>query len=167
AWRSRRELNVFSSILHLLPQAGLRHRAEQLAAIGDELRSGGEAGLVGGDEQHQARDLIRLGDARNRQVPYSARSDSCGVRPGCHRRACIAGVDGVDADVVVPQLERGCLGQPTHPHLLAVYAPSPNVPVNAAPEEILTIAPPPALRIEGTTARIPRYAPVKFTSITI
>ena len=33
-------------------------------------------------------------------------------------------------------------------------------------EEILTIAPPPALRIEGTIARIPRYVPVRLMSIT-
>jgi hypothetical protein len=29
-----------------------RLRAEQEAAVGDELRAGREAGLVGGDEQH-------------------------------------------------------------------------------------------------------------------
>jgi hypothetical protein len=38
--------------------------------------------------------------------------------------------------------------------------------VNPAIEEMLTIAPPPALRIEDTTARIPRYAPVRLMSIT-
>ena len=46
-----------------------RHRAEQVAAVGDELGAGREAGLVGGDEKHQLRDLVRLGDARNRQAP--------------------------------------------------------------------------------------------------
>ena len=30
----------------------------------------------------------------------------------------------------------------------------------------MTIAPPPALRIEGTIARIPRYVPVRLMSIT-
>src|SRR5712691_675340 len=55
---------------------------------------------------------------------------------------------------------------PRTPHLLATYAPAPNVPVIPAPEEILTIAPPPALRIEDTTARIPRYEPVRLMSIT-
>ena len=48
----------------------LRHRAEQLAAVGDELGAGREAGLVGRDEQHQPRELFRLGYARNRQAPY-------------------------------------------------------------------------------------------------
>src|SRR2546426_758902 len=55
---------------------------------------------------------------------------------------------------------------PRTPHLLATYAASPNVAVTPAPEEILTIAPPPALRIEGSTARIPRYEPVRLMSIT-
>lgn len=31
----------------------------------------------------------------------------------------------------------------------------------------MTIAPPPALRIEDTTARIPRYVPVRLMSITL
>src|SRR5260370_69889 len=31
---------------------GIRHRAEQKAAVGDELGAGREAGLAGGDEQH-------------------------------------------------------------------------------------------------------------------
>src|SRR6267142_48519 len=55
---------------------------------------------------------------------------------------------------------------PRTPHLLATYAPTPNEPVIPAPEEILTIAPPPAWRIEGTTARMPRYDPVRLISIT-
>ena len=45
----------------------LRHRAQQKPAVGDELGAGREAGLLGGDEQHQARDLLRLGDAWNRR----------------------------------------------------------------------------------------------------
>src|SRR5882762_9037609 len=55
---------------------------------------------------------------------------------------------------------------PRTAHLLDTYAASPNVAVNPAPEEILTIAPPPALRIEEATARIPKNAPVRLTSIT-
>jgi hypothetical protein len=39
--------------------------AQVSAAI--ELRTGREAGLIGGDEQRQPRDLVRLGHARNRQ----------------------------------------------------------------------------------------------------
>ena len=42
----------------------LRHRAEQKAAISDELGAGRETGLVGGDEQRQARDLVRLATRR-------------------------------------------------------------------------------------------------------
>jgi hypothetical protein len=48
------------------------------------------------------------------------------------------------------------LVSPRTPHLLAPYAASPNVADIPAPADVLTIAPPPALRIEGTTARIPR-----------
>jgi len=69
-----------------------RHRAEQKAAVGDELGAGREAGLVGGDEQHQPRDLFRLGDARNRKLPYRGRY-RLGVWFG-HRRADGAWVDG-------------------------------------------------------------------------
>src|SRR5436309_4915309 len=47
----------------------LPHQAEQMAAVGDELRAGREAGLAGGDEQHHARELVRLAHARNRQTP--------------------------------------------------------------------------------------------------
>src|SRR5882762_6893980 len=65
-----------------------------------------------------------------------------------------------------PSSSAAVLVSPRTPHLLATYAASPNVAVNPAPEEILTIAPPPALRIEDTTARIPRYAPVRLISIT-
>src|SRR5258705_12965241 len=65
-----------------------------------------------------------------------------------------------------PSSSAAVLVNPRTPHLLATYAASPNVAVNPAPEEILTIAPPPALRIEVTTARIPRYAPVRLISIT-
>ena len=50
----------------------LRHRVEQKAAISDELGAGRETGLVGGDEQHQARDLFRLGDARIADNPTPA-----------------------------------------------------------------------------------------------
>ena len=55
---------------------------------------------------------------------------------------------------------------PRTPHLLATYAASPNVAVKPAPEEILTIAPPPAFRIEDATARMPRYPPVRLISST-
>src|SRR6267143_4012388 len=65
-----------------------------------------------------------------------------------------------------PSSSAAVLVSPRTPHLLATYAASPNVAVNPAPEEILTIAPPPALRIEDTTARIPRYEPVRLVSIT-
>src|SRR5436309_230657 len=65
-----------------------------------------------------------------------------------------------------PSSSAAVLVSPRTPHLLATYAASPNVAVNPAPEEILTIAPPPALRIEGTTARIPRYEPVRLISST-
>src|SRR6266853_5780335 len=65
-----------------------------------------------------------------------------------------------------PSSSAAVLVNPRTPHLLDTYAASPNVAVNPAPEEILTIAPPPALRIEGTTARIPRYEPVRLMSIT-
>jgi hypothetical protein len=43
---------------------------------------------------------------------------------------------------------------------------SPKVAVKPAPEEILTIAPPPAVRIEDATARMPRYEPVRLISST-
>ncbi len=66
----------------------------------------------------------------------------------------------------LPSSSAAVLVNPRTAHLLDTYAASPNVAVNPAPEEILTIAPPPALRIEGATARIPRYAPVTLTSIT-
>src|SRR5207245_7836079 len=56
-----------------------------------------------------------------------------------------------------PSSSAAVLVSPRTAHLLDTYAASPNVAVNPAPEEILTIAPPPALRIEGSTARIPRY----------
>src|SRR5882672_11042619 len=65
-----------------------------------------------------------------------------------------------------PSSSAAVLVSPRTAHLLATYAASPNVAVNPAPEEILTIAPPPALRIEDTTARIPRYEPVRLISIT-
>src|SRR5438132_11373749 len=65
-----------------------------------------------------------------------------------------------------PSSNAAVLVSPRTPHLLATYAASPNVAVNPAPEEILTIEPPPALRIEDTTARIPRYEPVRLMSIT-
>src|SRR6266850_2424198 len=65
-----------------------------------------------------------------------------------------------------PSSSAAVLVSPRTPHLLATYAESPCVAVNPAPEEILTIAPPPALRIEDATARIPRYKPVRLTSIT-
>src|SRR2546422_11483785 len=65
-----------------------------------------------------------------------------------------------------PSSSAAALVSPRTPHLLATYAASPNVAVNPAPEEILTIAPPPALRIEGATARIPRYEPVRLMSST-
>src|SRR6266481_5239583 len=65
-----------------------------------------------------------------------------------------------------PSSSAAVLVNPRTPHLLATYAASPYVAVNPAPEEILTIAPPPALRIEDATARIPRYAPVRLISIT-
>src|SRR6267378_4583405 len=65
-----------------------------------------------------------------------------------------------------PSSSAAVLVNPRTPHLLGTYAASPNVAVNPAPEEILTIAPPPAFRIEDTTARIPRYAPVRLISIT-
>ena len=48
------------------------------------------------------------------------------------------------------------LVSPRTPHLLATYAPSPKAPLIPAPEEMLTIAPPPALRIEDASARMPR-----------
>ena len=66
----------------------------------------------------------------------------------------------------LPSSSAAVLVNPRTAHLLDTYAASPNVAVNPAPEEILTIAPPPALRIEGATARIPRYAPVTLTSST-
>src|SRR5882672_11507834 len=56
--------------------------------------------------------------------------------------------------------------RPRAPHLLATYAPIPKLPRIPSVEEMLTIAPPPALRIEGTTARVPRYVPVRLMSIT-
>src|SRR2546422_4234859 len=65
-----------------------------------------------------------------------------------------------------PSSSAAVLVNPRTPHLLDTYAASPNVAVNLAPEEILTIAPSPALHIEDTTARIPRYAPVRLISIT-
>src|SRR2546428_4735335 len=76
----------------------LRRLSQQHAAVNDELRAGREAGLVGGDEQHQAGDLVRLGHARNRQTPCLRRYGRRGVRPARHRRADWAGVGGVDAD---------------------------------------------------------------------
>jgi hypothetical protein len=54
---------------------------------------------------------------------------------------------------------------PRTPHLLAAYAPTPNPPIIPAAAEILTIAPPPALRIDDTTARIPRYEPVPAVTL--
>src|SRR5260370_8327936 len=65
-----------------------------------------------------------------------------------------------------PSSSAAVLVSPRTAHLLDTYAARPNVAVNPAPEEILTIAPPPALRIEDTTARIPRYAPVTLISST-
>src|SRR2546428_9832677 len=65
-----------------------------------------------------------------------------------------------------PSSSAAVLVSPRTPHLVDTYAASPNVAVNPAPEEILTIEPPPALRIEDTTARIPRYEPVRLMSIT-
>src|SRR5258705_7896936 len=65
-----------------------------------------------------------------------------------------------------PSSSAAVLVSPRAPHLLAVYAPIPKLPRIPSVEEMLTIAPPPALRIEGTTARIPRYVPVRFISIT-
>src|SRR5258707_4598669 len=65
-----------------------------------------------------------------------------------------------------PSSSAAVLVSPRTPHLLATYAASPNVAVKPAPEEMLTIAPPPALRIEDATARIPRYEPVTVSSIT-
>ena len=75
---TRTEFSVVSSfglfgrcvlVLHLCSLlVGVRHRAEQCTAVSDELGTSREAGLVGGDEQHQPRELFRLGDARNRQV---------------------------------------------------------------------------------------------------
>src|SRR5882724_7021795 len=53
-----------------------------------------------------------------------------------------------------PSSSAAVLVSPRTAHLLATYAASPNVAVNPAPDEILTIAPPPAFRIEGSTARI-------------
>src|SRR5258706_3832638 len=58
------------------------------------------------------------------------------------------------------------LVSPRIPHLLATYDARPNWAVIPAAADMLTIAPPPALRIDGTTARIPRYAPVRLMSIT-
>src|SRR6266446_4187760 len=57
------------------------------------------------------------------------------------------------------------LVMPRTAHLLVAYAPTPNVAVIPAPADVLTIAPPPALRIEDATARIPRYVPVRLMSI--
>src|ERR1700716_220293 len=105
--------------------AGVWNRAEQLAAVGDELRSGREARLVGGDEQHQPCDLFRLGDARNREVRYGARADRLSVRAPHHRRAHIAGVDGVDTDVIARELQRCCLGHPAHAPLAGPVCPDP------------------------------------------
>src|SRR6478672_8162959 len=65
-----------------------------------------------------------------------------------------------------PSSSAAVLVRPRTPHLLATYAASPKVAVKPAPEEILTIAPPPALRIEDATARIPRYEPVRLISST-
>src|SRR3954452_6738876 len=65
-----------------------------------------------------------------------------------------------------PSSSAAVLVSPRTPHLLATYAASPKVAVKPAPEEILTIAPPPALRIEDTTARIPRHEPVRLISST-
>src|SRR5712691_777094 len=65
-----------------------------------------------------------------------------------------------------PSSSAAVLVSPRTPHVLSTYAASPNVAVNPAPEEILTVVPPPALRIEDTTARIPRYEPVRLISIT-
>src|SRR2546428_10649646 len=58
--------------------------------------------------------------------------------------------------LLCPSSSAAVFVSPRTPHLLATYAPTPNVPVNPAPEEILTIEPPPALRIEDATARIPQ-----------
>src|SRR5258706_13024975 len=65
-----------------------------------------------------------------------------------------------------PSSSAAVLVSPRAPHLLAVYAPIPKLPRIPSVEEMLTIAPPPALRIEGTTARVPRYVPVRLMSIT-
>src|SRR6267142_577708 len=65
-----------------------------------------------------------------------------------------------------PSSSAAALVSPRAPHLLATYAPIPKLPRIPSVEEMLTIAPPPALRIEGTTARVPRYVPVRLMSIT-
>src|SRR6266446_1752785 len=65
-----------------------------------------------------------------------------------------------------PSSSAAVLVSPRAPHLLATYAPIPKLPRIPSVEEMLTIAPPPALRIEGTTARVPRYVPVRLMSIT-
>ena len=39
-------------------------------------------------------------------------------------------------------------------------------PTTYSTDEKWTMAPPPTLRVEGTTARVPRYVPVKLMSIT-
>src|SRR5258706_5363074 len=64
-----------------------------------------------------------------------------------------------------PSSSAAVLVSPRAPHLLATYAPIPKLPRIPSVEEMLTIAPPPALRIEGTTARVPRYVPVRLMSI--
>jgi hypothetical protein len=56
------------------------HTAEQLAAVGDELGAGREAGIVGNDEQHQLGDLFGLGDAQAIRLVLSDGSERI-VRP--------------------------------------------------------------------------------------
>ena len=92
---------------------------EVLAAIGRERRAGDEAGLVGGEEHHAARDLLRLAEAADRDLRQDALLEHLLRHRQHHFGADIAGADRIDGDAGGAPSCASALTKPISPALAA------------------------------------------------
>ena len=90
-----------------------RHAASDhvLTAVGGQGRSGDEAGFVGGEEHHAARDLLGLAEPAHRNLRQDRLFQHVLGHGHHHFGRDIAGADRVDGDALVGVLLRQRLGE--------------------------------------------------------
>lgn len=81
-----------------------------------------------------------------------------------HRGVDVPRANGVDADILRAVIESRRLRQAITPCFAAAYAGLPLMPMIPAPEDVLTIAPPPCLRISGISCFMHTKTPRRLIS---